>query len=181
MGVVVKGKLTVTNPGIIDYAENGKRSDFMDIYLSSKCRFFLGTDSGMLIFLEMFKRPIVSVNLPRLPFISTWTHTSLVIPKKVYSKKEGWLLKFSELLEFLIIPCNPLIIKHLEFIENTSEEITAVALEMDDRLNGIWETNEEDEELQRRFWALFGPDKLKSPSLRMGAEFLRQNRDLLES
>ena len=52
---------------------------------------------------------------------------------------------------------------------------------MDDRLNGIWETNEEDEELQRRFRALFGPDKLKSPSLRMGAEFLRQNRDLLES
>ena len=85
------------------------------------------------------------------------------------------------MLEFLNLSYNPLFIKQLEFIENTSEEITAVALEMDDRLNGIWETNEEDEELQRRFWALFGPDKLKSPTLRMGAEFLRQNRGLLES
>ena len=151
----------------------------MDIYLSAKCRFFLGSDTGMCIFPEMFKRPVVYVNLPRLSLISTWTHTGLVIPKKVYLKKEGRLLKFSELLEFLNISCNPLIFKQLEFIENTSEEITAVALEMDDRLNGIWETNEEDEELQRRFWALFGPDKLKSTSLRMGAEFLRQNRDLL--
>ena len=70
---------------------------------------------------------------------------------------------------------------HYEFIENTPEEITAVALEMDDRLKGEWEENEEDEELQSRFWALFGPEKLKSPELRMGAEFLRQNQDLLEA
>ena len=43
MGAVVKEKLITTNPGIINYAENGKRSDFMDIYLSAKCVFFLGS------------------------------------------------------------------------------------------------------------------------------------------
>ena len=38
----------------------------------------------------------------------------------------------------------------------------------------------EDEELQHRFWALFGPDKLKSPDLRIGAQYLFQNKDLLD-
>ena len=68
---------------------------------------------------------------------------------------------------------------NLELIENTPEEIKAVTIEMDDRLNANWQTTEEDEELQQRFWALFGPDKLKSPGLRIGAEYLRENKDLL--
>ena len=51
---------------------------------------------------------------------------------------------------------------------------------MDERLNGTWETKEEDKELQERFWLLFGPNKIKSPNLRIGAEFLRKNKDLLQ-
>ena len=67
----------------------------------------------------------------------------------------------------------------LELIENTPEEIHAVTVEMDERLNGTWQTTKEDEELQQRFWALFGPDKLKSPDLRIGADFLRQYKELI--
>ena len=54
------------------------------------------------------------------------------------------------------------------------------AIEMDERLNGTWETTGEDKELQQRFWALFGSDKLKSPDLRIGTEYLRQNQYLLD-
>ena len=39
---------------------------------------------------------------------------------------------------------------------------------------------DEDKELQERFWLLFGPNKIKSPNLRIGAEFLRKNKDLLQ-
>ena len=38
----------------------------------------------------------------------------------------------------------------------------------------------DDEELQDKFWALFGPNKLRSPDLRIGAQYLRQNKDFLE-
>ena len=69
---------------------------------------------------------------------------------------------------------------NLELIENTPEEIRAVTIEMDERLNGTWDSTEEDKELQQRFWALFGPDKLKSPNLRIGTEYLRQNKELLK-
>ena len=68
---------------------------------------------------------------------------------------------------------------NLELIENTPEEIRAVTIEMDERLNGTWESTVEDKELQERFWALFGPDELKSPNLRIGADFLRQNEELI--
>ena len=68
----------------------------------------------------------------------------------------------------------------LEVIENTPDEIRAVSIEMDERLNGTWETTEEDEELQQKFWTLFGPNKLKSPDLRIGAEFLHRHRELLK-
>ena len=52
---------------------------------------------------------------------------------------------------------------------------------MDERLKETWKTTEEDEDLQQRFWDLYGPNKLKSPSFRIGTEFLRQNRNLLEA
>ena len=65
---------------------------------------------------------------------------------------------------------------NLELIENTPEEICAVTTEMHERLNDTWVTTEEDEELQKCFWALFGTDRLKSPDLRIGAEYLRENR-----
>ena len=69
----------------------------------------------------------------------------------------------------------------VEVMENTAEEITALAVEMDERLKGTWQTTEEDEELQRRFWSLFKPSELNQVFLsRIGAEFLRQNRELLD-
>ena len=69
---------------------------------------------------------------------------------------------------------------NLELIENTPEEIHAVTIEMDERLKGTWQTTPEDKELQERFWALFGPDKLKSPDLRIGTKYLRENQELLK-
>ena len=65
-------------------------------------------------------------------------------------------------------------------------EIAALALEVDDRINGMWEPTEEDEYLQRRFWSrfesLFEISRLQHGVLltRIGSEFLRQNRELLD-
>ena len=69
----------------------------------------------------------------------------------------------------------------VEIIENTPEEIRDVAVEMDERIKGTWETCEEDDVLQGRFWSLY---KVKDLNVgfrsRLGREFLRQNRELLE-
>jgi putative glycosyltransferase (TIGR04372 family) len=39
----------------------------------------------------------------------------------------------------------------IKLIENTPEEIRALAIEMEERLNGTWQTTNEDEELHHRF------------------------------
>ena len=91
-------------------------------------------------------------------------------------------MTFSEIMncEFHDSDSNELVARmNLELIENTPEEIRAVTIEMDERINGTWDTTEEDEELQQRFWDLFGPDKLKSLDLRIGAKYLRDNQELL--
>ena len=182
LGANVKEKVENANPKLIDYACNGMRTDFLDIYLSAKCRFILCSDTGMSFPAEVFKRPLVYVNwtIPlRLP---VYVNHGLVIIKKFFLKNENRYMSFSEILnlKFGGTDTNEIFARlNLDMMENTPEEIRAVTIEMDERLNGTWETTEEDEELQQRFWAFFGPDKLKSPDLRIGAEYLRQNKDLL--
>ena len=183
MGAVVKDPIYSSNPKIIDYATNGQRTDFNDIYIASHCRFFLGSDGGLSIIPEMFRIPAVYVNWSLILFISVWVIEGLFIFKKFYLKDQNRYMTFREImnLEFGGRDTNEIFDKlDLELIENTPEEIHAVTVEMDERLNGTWQTTKEDEELQQRFWALFGPDKLKSPDLRIGADYLRKNKDLLD-
>jgi len=69
----------------------------------------------------------------------------------------------------------------VEVVENSPEEIVRVVIEMDERLQGTWRTTEEDEELQRRFWSFFDLSHMyDNKLLRIGAEFLRQNEELLD-
>ena len=66
MGAVVEKKLPkLKNPRIIDYASY-YRSDFWDIYLSAKCKFFFGDGSGISEVVQIFNVPVAWVNL--LPF-----------------------------------------------------------------------------------------------------------------
>ncbi len=183
MGAVVKEKLKTTNPAIIDYAINGKRTDFLDIYLGAKCRFFICSDTGLSIIPEVFRRPTVYTNWTDIKRISPWVLNGLFIIKKFYSNKEKRFFKFKELLGFQFGESetkNFFSENGIELVENNQEEIMDVVDEMETRLRGDWKAGEEDEELQRRFWAIFGPYKLKSPDLLIGAKFLRQNRQLLD-
>ena len=69
----------------------------------------------------------------------------------------------------------------IEPIENTPEEILALAQEMNMRLDKTWVTRDEDEELQSRYRDLYPPghSAYGFPS-RIGTEFLRKNNSLLE-
>jgi putative glycosyltransferase (TIGR04372 family) len=133
----------------------------------------------------MFRKFIVYTNWTRLKGLvsSSALALGLVIFKKFYLKNKNRYMSFSEILnlEFGGMDTNKIFSSlNLELIENTPEEIRAVTIEMDDRLNGTWKTTGEDEELQKRFWALFGSNKLNVPDLRIGAEYLRTNMDLLK-
>ena len=186
MGAAVNEALRTANPMIIDYATRA-RSDFMDIFLCAKCRFILGCTGGLVCVPKLFRRPVIIANS-----VPLWTEDlhacnpgRLVIPKKLWLHEEGRFLTFREGLRpgsYRYSAKEFYEQMGAEVIENTPEEIIAVAVEMDERLKGTWQTTEEDKELQQRFWSLLDID-VREPNEeyrpRMGAEFLRQNEALL--
>lgn len=181
MGALVEKPITSTNPSVIDYATN-YRSDFMDIYLGAKCRFFLTCDTGISIVPEIFKRPVVYSNFVPIARPPAWVSDGLIIPKKLFLKDEDRLMTFSEIVNSEVgFGGSSGLFEDLgiEIRDNTPEEIASVALEMEDRISGAWETNGDDDELQDRVWHILGPGARRSPGLRFGAQFLRDNDALV--
>ena len=183
MGSVVEEPLPYTNERVIDYATYG-RTDFLDVYLTAKCHLYLGCSSGLYAIPQTFRRPWIMTNSVPIQYAANWGPKCLIVPKKLWSRDQGRNLRFRELLDsgiWLLRETEQYEARRIDLIENTAEEIAAVAVEMDERLKGTWQVSEEDEELQQRFWSYFKPPELESAlASRMGANFLRDNRALLE-
>lgn len=183
MGAVVQEPLITTNTKIIDYATKAK-TDFLDIYLSAKCLFFLGCTAGIASVAKIFRRPIVLANLLPINLIPTGSKECVFIYKKLFLRKEHRFMTFREIRKsgaggFLRTEQYDQI--GVDVVENTSDEIMAVAVEMEERLKGKWLITEDDEELQRHFRSLFTPDELRGTDYsRIGRDFLRQNKNLLK-
>jgi len=183
MGAIIKEPLKITNSMIIDYATKG-RTEFLDIFLGAKCHFYIGDPCGINAIPMIFRRPLAIANMIPLEHAPTWGPNYLFISKKLWLREEHHFLTFREILDLeggRILGSEQYEQLGIEVVENTPEEITALAIEMDERLKGTWKTTEEDEELQRRFWSLFKPSELNGVFLsHIGTEFLRQNRELLD-
>ena len=181
-GAAVNEPLDIEKEGIIDYATY-YRTEFLDMYLGANCRFYLGDSCGFHAVPMVFRRPLAIVNMLPIEYAPTWGSDCLFIPKKLWLHAERRFLTIPEIIESHIgrfLKGQEYEQLGIEPIENTSEEISALAVEMHDRLNGTWTTTDEDEELQRLFWSSFEANELNGEfRLRIGAEFLRQNRELL--
>ncbi len=191
MGAKVQESIKTTHPKIIDYATNGMRSDFMDIYLGAKCTFCISTGTGLDAIPEMLRRPIVYVNFSPLGDMHTFRKEFLCITKKYLVKASQKVLTLREIFDHgcgFFRTTSEYDSRGLILIENTPEEIRDVVLEMSDRLNGTWVPHEDDEGLQRKFWGIFPGDALDRGGVPLhgeirshyGANFLRENRWWLE-
>jgi len=182
MGAAVAETLNTSNPMVIDYATQ-YRTEFLDMYLGRECRFLITNDCGYVNVSQIFRRPIVWTNISTIESVHTWLPNHIFIPKKLWNEKDQRFLTFPEILESgigRIQNSGEFEQLGIKLIENTPKDITAVTLEMDDRLSGTWEGAEEDEYLQKAFWDLFASSEHHGQIVsRIGAEFLRQNRELL--
>lgn len=194
MGAKVHAAIKSTHPKVIDYATNGMRSDFMDIYLGAKCAFCISVGSGFDAVPFVFRRPIVYVNM--MPFglwMSIFRQDLLVITKHHFSTRINRELTLREIFTQDVgfsMSTSEYESKGVKLIENTPEEIRDAVIEMAERLEGIFEPHEDDEFLQRRFWEIFHADTVDHGGMplyghgeirsRYGAHFLRNNRWWLE-
>ena len=181
IGEIVAEPIVHSSSAVIDYSLSGTRSEFMDIYLGAKCKFMICSETGLNLVPTMFRRPIVFVNWVLIPYIYVWSR-GVVITKKFFSVQKNRLLTYREILSRDSGVYGDLGFaaeSGIQLIENTPAEICAAAVEMNDRIDGLWTDTEEDIVLQNQFWDIFGVDRFRNPELRIGAEFLRTNTNLL--
>lgn len=195
MGKIVESPIQTSNPHIIDYASY-HHSDFMDLFLSSRCKFFIGLNSGMIHLPAIFRSPIAFVNIYPLSCIEEVGYQdSVFIPKLLYSREKSRLLTFREILGLNLGRYYPRQREFqsvreelgLEVVDNTPDEVTDLTLEMHQRLAGVYEETNEDKELQYQFMSIVHeyPEVIRFEhglefSIQIGAKFLRKHSSLLK-
>jgi putative glycosyltransferase (TIGR04372 family) len=85
MGHVVEKKLNTSNPKIFDYANNGMRTDFLDIFLSASCTFAISTSTGLDYVPTIFRKPVLCISMVPIGFSSLHLNHWLISFKDVYS------------------------------------------------------------------------------------------------
>lgn len=141
------------NPKIIDYATK-YRSDFMDIYLCAKCRFFLASSSGLNAVSAVFDVPVAVANF-YAPTGGIYHEYDLMTLRRIRRRSDGKTVSFPEAINagFFSRNFGASASDGLEvfaFEENHSDEILELCKDMFDKLDGI-ETPPEAAELQDRF------------------------------
>ena len=115
---------------VIDYPHTAFKSELMDVYLVSQCRFYIGMNSGPLCLAWLFHKHVVMTNL------SEWTMTfpklrgDLAIIKHIFSRSRQRFLSLRELLGEPF-ECQGVreIGSDYVMVENTPEEIRDVIVE----------------------------------------------------
>ena len=192
MGVKVIAPINSAHPKVIDYATNGMRSDFMDIYLGARCTFCISVGAGFDAVPLIFRRPIAYVNMLPPGYLFTFRNQFLGIFKHHLDSDSGRELSLSEIFSRKVGLCmsaSDYKMNGVDVIENTPEEIRDVAIEMVERLNGTWLTHADDIALQQRFWEIFPTDVVDAYEGkrlhgeirgRFGANYLRNNQEFLQ-
>jgi len=164
VGVKVRKELNTKHPRIIDYACNGKRTEFLDLYLAAKCEFCISTGNGFDALPCIFRRPVLFVNHITLGKLPTYVN-GLAITKHHYSIKLKRRLSLEEINNHNAMGFNGHTNYNdleIELQENSPEEIRDVCLEMVEILEGSCVISKEDRFLQEKFWRIFLGSELRS-------------------
>jgi len=187
MGAKVKDPIISDHSKIIDYAANGDRTDFMDIYLGAKCHFCISVGTGFDAIPLIFRKPIVYVNMVPLGYLFTFSNRFLAIIKHHIDSLSNRELSMSEIIArniHLSLTSDDYMKNNVLLIENSPQEIRDMVIEMAERLDGIWSPQPNDAHLQSKFWDNFPSsevDKQNKLALHgeirsnFGAKYLRDN------
>jgi len=187
MGSIVASKLETTNPMIFDYANSRFRTDFADVYLAANCKFCISDGLGFFALPAAFRRPNAFVNFAPFHMFYSSRETDVGIAKVFADRETGRIIPLRELqgLNIAYLTRSELINSAgLKVVDNSAEEIRQLLVEMNQRMDGRWVGEPQDDMLQESFWDMFkaviGREGKRSHGefrSRYGANYLRDHID----
>lgn len=181
MGHVVEKSLPQGSDRVIDYSSL-YRTDFGDIYLLSKCKFFLGSNSGISALAHIFNIPYANANLVPMGHVPLGG-SDIFMPKLFYYNREQRYLTFREIIGKgigEIVRAEEYVSLDIEVRENSSDLILEITKEMLARIEETWETTETDESLQNKFKNIFSGGHREDFPSRICMAYLKEYRYLLD-
>ena len=167
MGAIVKEPLISKHPRVIDYATNGMRSEFLDIYLGAHCTFAVSVGSGWDSVPTIFRRPMIWVN--HLPIFDAAGHTQPIViyPKILENAESNASPSLTEFIERNIAgqfytqayKDAGVIIRDL-----SSEELVEAVTEMAHRVEGSFVETPEQKEMQAKLRHILSTHPKLQPS-----------------
>jgi len=150
MGKIMARPMPSGHARIIDYAFHPEKSDFLDIWLFAHCDFCISTGTGIDAISDVYRRPLLFLNLTPLRSLISWSN-AIHVPKNLFWLDSGIPLNLRD--QF----CN-----HAEYYESigirmvdlSSEEILAAVQERWQRLQGTWIDPDQDVQRNNRFWEI---------------------------
>lgn len=183
MGSVTEKKIEISNPKIIDYANNF-RTDFGDIFLPSTCKFFLGCSAGLFMVSTTFGRPVAGANFSHFE-IPPQRGGDVFIPKKFVNRKTQKYLRYIDLVELgagLWLHSADFEQNNIDVVENSPEEILYLAREMNERLDRNFNYTPIKIERQKKYWGIFNQSHrcfmAKDAPIYLCSSFIEQNVEL---
>lgn len=121
----------------IDYAKD-LRTDFLDMFLVAKARYFVGNSSGPFITCSFFNKPVIITNFIPIDILLT-KEGDIFMWKKLVDKSTNKLLSLEYILKNKIFfrDTKQYINSNIEIIDNTDDEILEACKEMEAQLNNI--------------------------------------------
>ena len=167
MGAIVNEPLISTHPRVFDYATNGMRTEFLDIFLGAHCFFTVSTGSGWDSVVQLFRRPLILVN--HLPLLNPALHTmnGLVYPKSLRELTGINPLSLNEAVQLNVAPAyssKQFSDAGVEIRDLSSEELVEAVTEMAQRVEGTFVETPEQKEMQSKLKHILSTHPKLQPS-----------------
>ncbi len=167
MGSSVNQPLTSKHYRVIDYALNGMRTEFRDIYLGAMCTFCVSTGSGWDGIPTIFRRPILFLNC--LPVFAPTIETlnSVVYPKILVEESTEITQCLESLIKLDLAKrikdhiCREALVKVKDL---SSEELVEAVTEMAQRVEGTFVETPEQKEMQAKLKYILSTHPKLQPS-----------------
>jgi len=153
MGAIVKEPLISKHPRVIDYATNGMRTEFLDIFLGAHCTFAVSTGSGWDEVSQVFRRPVSYLNLLPLVSHSFLSRSITFFPKILLDCDSSEVLTLQQLTERgAATQHNAQAYKDARVVirDLSSEELVDAVTEMAQRVEGTFIETPEQKEMQAK-------------------------------